>query len=193
MKKNVLKKGRLISALIMALIISLSVMLLSGCEGNKDGPSDATGKPVSDATALPGGATTAPSQDDGYVFKKGDVTVKMKAKAADIIAALGKPTSYYESPSCAFEGMDKTYSYPGFDVTTYTEGGVDYISGVVFWDDSVETPEGLFIGASAADVQRIYGTEAAGKTKVELEKGSSQLLILLKDDTVTSIQYLAMY
>jgi hypothetical protein len=193
MKKNVLKKGRLISALIMALVISLFVVLLSGCGGNNDGPSDATGKPVSDATALPGGATTAPSQDDGYVFKKGDVTVIMKAKAADIIAALGKPTSYYESPSCAFEGMDKTYSYPGFDVTTYTEGGVDYISGVVFWDDSVETPEGLFIGASAADVQRIYGTEAAGKTKVELEKGSSQLLILLKDDTVTSIQYLAMY
>ncbi|MBP5631727.1 MAG: hypothetical protein J6Y21_03080, partial [Clostridia bacterium] len=159
--------------------------------GNNDGRSDATGKPASGATALPGGATTAPSQDDGYVFKKGDVTVAMKAKAADIIADLGEPSNYYESPSCAFEGMDKTYSYPGFDVTTYTESGVDYISGVVFWDDSVETPEGLYIGASAADVQRIYGADAAGKTNVQLEKGSSYLLILFKDDSVTSIQYLA--
>lgn len=191
MKKNVLKRNRAVYALVMALIISLSVMLLSGCGGNDDGRSDATGKPASNATALPGGATTAPSQDDGYVFKKGNVTVVMNAKAADIIAALGEPSNYYESPSCAFEGMDKTYSYPGFDVTTYTESGVDYISGVVFWDDSVETPEGLYIGASAADVQRIYGADAAGKTNVQLEKGSSYLLILLKDDLVSSIQYLA--
>ena len=191
MKKNASKRNCIITALVTALIISLTVMLLSGCDANKTDPSDATVKPISGATTEPGGATAAPSQDNGYVFKKGDVTVIMNAKAADIIAALGEPTSYYESPSCAFEGMDKTYSYGSFDVTTYTSGGVDYISGVVLWDDSIETPEGLYIGASAADVQRIYGAEAAGKTNVRLEKGVSALLILLSNDTVTSIQYLA--
>ena len=173
---------------LTALMLLCAVCFLYGCN-SEPADGNTTKAPSGDvATAAP---ATSGKTEDGFVFKNGDVTVKMNAPAADIIAALGEPTSYYESPSCAFEGMDKTYSYGSFDVTTYTSGGVDYISGVVLWDDSIETPEGLYIGASAADVQRIYGVEAAGKTNVRLEKGASALLILLSNDTVTSIQYLA--
>ncbi|MBO4325847.1 MAG: hypothetical protein J5950_01075 [Clostridia bacterium] len=185
--KKVTKK--LIAA--MALVLICAVCFAYGCASDP-GDSGKTQTPAgNNATAAP--ATSGTSDDNGYVFKHGDVTVIMNAPAADIIAALGTPRSYYEEPSCAFEGMDKTYSYGSFDVTTYTEGGADYISGVVLWDDSVETPEGLYIGAKAADVTKAYGVDAAGKTNVSVTRGKSNIIILLKDDTVTSIQYLAIY
>ena len=94
-------------------------------------------------------------------------------------------------PSCAFEGMDKTYSYPGFDVTTYTKGGSDYVSGVIFWDDSVATAEGVYIGQTLEDIRKAYGADVSGETSVSLTRGASKLLFLLKDGAVSSIQYLA--
>jgi hypothetical protein len=178
------KSKKILIALLLAALMTV-IALTAGCGGNDD-PGTDTGK-----TAAPADKTAAPEEKDAYVFKKGDVTIKMNAPAEPIISALGEPDHYYEEASCAFEGMDKTYTYGSIDVTTYTLNGADYIAGVVLWDDSVETPEGLYIGARAEDVARIYGEDATGKTSVSLKKGDANLLILLKDGVVTSIQYLA--
>ena len=56
-------------------------------------------------------------------------------------SVLGEPMHYFEAPSCAFEGMDKIYSYSGFEFTTYTKDNVDYIASIVFLDDTVTTRE----------------------------------------------------
>ena len=174
---------------LTALLLCCVICFACGCTSGTDDPANTKAPADNSATAAP--AATGTAAQEGFVFVHNGVTVKMNAPAADIISALGTPGSYYEEPSCAFEGMDKTYSYGSFDVTTYTENGVDYISGVVLWDDSVETPEGLYIGASAADVKKAYGQEAAGQNNVTVTRGDSQMIILLKDDAVTSIQYLA--
>ena len=50
--------------------------------------------------------------------------------------------------------------------------------------------EGIAIGSELADVTAAYG-DSSSDTKCEYVKGDSQLLILLENGVVTSIQYVA--
>ncbi len=176
-------------ACILLVAAAASLTVFSGCAGSG---TEQTSAAVPGSTDSHGSESQAtPSAADSFVFKKGDVTIAMHAPAGPVIEALGAYTNYYEEPSCAFEGMDKTYSYPGFDVTTYTKGGSDYVSGVIFWDDSVATAEGVYIGQTLEDIRKAYGADVSGETSVSLTRGASKLLFLLKDGAVSSIQYLA--
>ena len=56
---------------------------------------------------------------NGFVFISGDVQIVIDAEAEPIVEALGEPKSYFEAASCAFEGLDKIYTYGGFEVNTY--------------------------------------------------------------------------
>ena len=150
------------------------------------------------------GSTTTPATDnggsqngntpvaatDGYVFTYNGTKIAMHAEAAPIIAALGEPKSYTEEASCAFTGLDKTYNYGGFFLNTYPIGDQDYIYGVCLMDDSSTTPEGIYIGASQAEVEAAYGTEGFNGSNAYILKGTtSTLTIILEDGAVSSIQY----
>lgn len=131
--------------------------------------------------------------EKGYVFKSGNASVVIDAEAAPILKALGKETSYYESPSCAFGDLDKIYTYPGFEVDTYSLEGKDYISAVIFLDDSVKTAEGICIGDDAAKVKSTYGTPTSeSATMISYEKDQSKLCFIIKDGAVASIEYRTM-
>jgi hypothetical protein len=57
-------------------------------------------------------------------------------------------------------------------------------------DDSVETPEGIYIGASQADVEAAYGAENYNGTNAYIITGqSTRLTIILDNGVVSSIQY----
>ena len=86
--------------------------------------------------------------------------------------------------------MDVVYTYPGFEVLTYVMDGEAKISGVVLRDDTVETAEGVCIGSSKADVQAAYGSIEEGAASLRMTKGNCELLVILTDDAVSSIQYL---
>ena len=43
----------------------------------------------------------------------------MGADASKVVDELGEADDYFESESCAFEGLDKVYTYPGFKLNTY--------------------------------------------------------------------------
>ena len=107
-----------------------------------------------------------------------------------ILEKLGKEKNYFESASCAFEGLDKEYTYNGFVLKTYPLNDVDYVASITLQDDTVATPEGIAIGSELADVTAAYG-DSSSDTKCEYVKGDSQLLILLENGVVTSIQYVA--
>jgi len=117
------------------------------------------------------------------------VIIHMDDPAEPIISALGTCQNKYEAPSCAFDGMDTVYSYPGFEVSTYKAKDVEKVSGVVLRDDTVGTPEGVFIGSSTEDVFKKYEESAEGVNNLKLSKGNSDLLFIFKDGVVTSIQY----
>lgn len=143
------------------------------------------------ATTPTGGAQGAASAAN-YEFSYNGTEIKMNAPAADIIAKLGEPLSYFEAESCAFEGIDKTYTYQSFIVTTYPKDGADYISSVRLTNDTVNTPEGVCIGSTMDSVNTAYKTSfAQGATGGDIKGGNCTLSFVFDaaSGNVTSIKY----
>lgn len=177
-------------ALILAALLALS---LSACNGETADPTPTQGGSV------PTPAGTDAPQTEGrskYVFASGEVKLPMNEEFSALREALGEPTTYFEAESCAFSGLDKTFTYPGFELVTYPVEGVDYISDIYFLDDSVSTAEGVRIGSTLKDVEAAYGT---GYTADEFgiyytyTDGDTQLKFGMDGDVVGEIEYLALH
>lgn len=141
-----------------------------------------------------GGQTLSTPNPDSYVFAVSSANgyiVKINDNMADVLKVLGEPKSYYEAASCAFEGMDKFYTYSGFQITTEPgEGGKDYINSIRLMDDSVTTREGVHIGCSVDDVTAAYGEGRRMENVIRYTKGDSAMNFILEDGKVVSIEYL---
>ena len=132
--------------------------------------------------------TYTPEQNFSFQYK--GATISLHDAAEPIIAKLGEPVKYTESASCAFEGLDKSYYYGSFYLETYPQGDKDFVSGWWFADDSVTTPEGIYIGSSKAEVEKAYGTDGYnGSNAYTVNKDAGMLTIILENDVVSSIQY----
>ncbi len=137
-----------------------------------------------------GGQQTDPGNGGGYLFAANGVSVAIDAEAGPITEQLGEPVSYFESESCAFEGLDKIYTYSGFELDTYPKGGKDYVSAVVLTDDTVSTPEGIAIGDSAEKVKEAYpGEYTEICSMLRYEKDGMTLSFVIQDEEVISIEY----
>ena len=136
------------------------------------------------------GSADPDSQEENFSFTYNGTIITLGAEAAPIIDALGEPRSYTEEPSCAFDGMDKTYYYGSFYLSTYPMGGKDYIYNLWFADDGVATGEGIRIGSTQSQVEDAYGEECFnGTSSLALTKGQSRLVILIEDGKVSSIRF----
>lgn len=143
-----------------------------------------------------GGGGETPATEDGpgskYVFDYNGAEVAVNAEMAPLAAALGQPTDYFESESCAFQGLDKVYTYGSVIIRTYPEDGKDYVLSVQLRDDAVSTREGVRIGASRADVTAVYGEPAEQSDgALRYTDGGCTLTFILSDGRVTDITYTA--
>lgn len=181
------------------LIVVAALLLLAGC-GEKEAVTTSGNAQNTEVTQAAqdeavGGAkdlTTAPEAAEGFSFVTNGVTVPMNVDAAPIIEALGDPVEYFEAASCAFQGLDKIYTYNGFEINTYPKDNKDYISTVYFLDDSVATDKNIYLGSTLDEVLAAYGedyTEENGEYTYVL--GQTKLCILVEEDSVTSITYKA--
>lgn len=190
------------------LILLAAILLLVGCSKEKaadttdntnaavtEGAQNVTGTDTT-GTDTTGSNTSADSASgdatEGFSFTFNGVNIPMNVDAAPIIKALGDPATYFEAASCAFQGLDKIYTYSGFEINTYPNGDKDYVSTVYFLDDSVTTDKGICLGSTLEDVKAAYGedcTEVSGEYTYTL--GQSKLSFIIKDDSVTSITYKA--
>lgn len=141
---------------------------------------------------------TGESQKDalnGYLFeveKDGNkVSVAVDNDMKGVLEKLGEASSYFESPSCAFEGLiDKTYTYQHFRIETYPDGETDRVRTVVFLDDIMETKEGITIGMTKEDMEKAYGTEYEEKDGMAVyTKDGKHLSFLVRDGKIESVQY----
>jgi hypothetical protein len=167
---------------LLAPVVAVALaLLLSACGASPTGPA-ATGNPTATPTA----------SNDGYTFVVKGATIAMHAEVAPILAKLGDPKEYFEAPSCAFQGIEKTYAYAGFKLTTYELDGVDHVASVLILDDSVATPEGVFMGATLDEVTKAYGGQYAQNLGLyTYTSGKMTLAFLLENGKVTSIEYAA--
>ena len=130
------------------------------------------------------------SQEENFAFTYNGTIITLGAEAAPIIDALGESRSYTEEPSCAFDGMDKTYYYGSFYLSTYPIDGKDYVYSIWFADDSVATEDGIRIGYTQSEVEAVYGVACFNGGNIYTQtKGNSKLTIILTDGSVSSIQY----
>ena len=136
------------------------------------------------------GVTEPSQQEENFSFTYNGTKIMLDAQAAPILDALGEPRSYTEEPSCAFDGMDKTYYYGSFYLSTYPLDGKDCIYNLWFADDTVATEEGIRIGSTQSQVEEAYGRDCFnGTNSFVLTRGQSRLVILMEDGNVSSIRY----
>ncbi|MCR5593383.1 MAG: hypothetical protein K6F79_06520 [Saccharofermentans sp.] len=184
---------------IMSLVLAGTMLFaLASCSSDEDtAPVVLSGGQASQAEGQAAGesvseGTDATSSSDAYVFTYNGIDIPMNAPADDIIAALGDGYQYFEAPSCAYEGMDKVYTYGSVVVRSYTRDGVDYIAAVELKDDTVSTPEGIRIGSTDEEVTAAYGTERSeGVAGYEYTMGDSYLSFVMENGKVTAITYTA--
>lgn len=171
------------------ILLALSIAAaLAACGGGSEAPDgqNTEGQPLPTHSA---GSQT----DGGYAFAAGEANgclVAVNDNMADVLAVLGEPLSYFEAASCAFEGMDKTYTYSGFVITTRPDGDQDYVNSIRLTDDSAVTPEGIYIGCPADDVTAAYGEGSRTENVIRYIKGNSAMNFILEDGKVISIEYL---
>lgn len=180
-----------------AMMLVCLCALLAGCASKPvQQETGESGKPqdVKTPAATEDVQAGTPEKDNspkGYLFKSGDLTISVDQDMSEVLAGLGEPDTYFEAPSCAFNGLDKIYTYSHFIIYTYPNGDKDYVSSVVLMDDFAETPEGICIGSSLSDVVKAYGTEYT-ETKgayTYVKEGMNLLFLYDEEEYVTSIQY----
>ena len=155
------------------LSVILAVLMLSVCFVACDGKSNAS----------------------ELTFKTADgVAVTIGAEADPVIEKLGTPGMVNSSESCGgFVGKDYVYTYMGFRVSTTPAEGGQMICKVELTDDSVKTPEGLYIGMSRADVEEAmkgYSVETVG-VNLSYSTETVMLNVTFRDDCVSGIIYVA--
>lgn len=161
------------------------VLLAAGC-GNDEKEMGGGAKTSQSA----GNSQGASGGSKGYVFQYNGTSVGVDADMAPILEALGKADKYYEAASCAFEGLDKTYTYKGFEIDTYPSDGKDCISTVVLRDDSVGTAEGVYIGDSLGKVKEKYGSGGTQENgALVYAKDGMKLCFILQGEEIISIEY----
>lgn len=146
------------------------------------------------AMVLLGSVHVVQAAPKGYGFTYKRVTVYMHGKASGLLQKAGRPKSKSESKSCAYDGMDRTYTYRDFVVKTYSKSknGTEYINSIELLTSKVSTKEGVKVGSSKNDVIDAYGRATAKFGVYTYTKGKCRLMIEMnEDDKVSRITYLA--
>ncbi len=167
-------------------VLMLVAIIFTGCGQNagENSPSPTASNPTV--------SEPANNSKSKYYFDYKDVKIYINDEADPILDKLGEPMSYFESPSCAFQGMDRIYSYSGFDIYTYTdaEDGPEYIFTVAFMSDAVSTVEGISIGDKVDKVVSQYGEDyKASSNQYVYSDQNTKLSFLIENGEVTAIEY----
>lgn len=105
------------------------------------------------------GTTAAPQEDVKCSYVINNVTIIPGKDFAPMYEKLGEPKNYSEAASCYFDGMDKVYTYEGYEIKTYPVGDKDYVQDICMSTDDFATPEGVTIGSTLDDVVKAYGED----------------------------------
>ena len=187
---------------ILTILMTISLLTLAGCGDNEkvidgDVANVTTGSRAEESTGELENSQAPEQQAEtvvskGYVFVTSGVTVEVDGDMAPVLQALGEPASYFEAASCAFEGLDKIYTYNGFEIDTYPAQDKDLVSAVILKDDSVTTAEGICIGDSLEKLLEAYGEADQENGMLVYTKDGMKLCFILQDDSIISIEYRSM-
>ena len=135
------------------------------------------------------------SSEGGLYFQTAaGVKVAIGSDADTTVDQLGNWNAQNSSNSCGgFEGKDYIYTYKGFRVSTTPAKEGQIVCKIELTDDSVKTPQGLYIGMSRADAEAAmkgFTAETVGDNLVYTE-GDVKLQVIFRDGSVSGIVYVA--
>lgn len=175
----------LATVLLLSLAACNSNSTTDGTTPNEKTPAGTTGDKV------PAGsdAATEPQQaEESFALTFNNV--KLVPGAPFDAAALPEAESVMEVPSCAFEGTDNAYNYGVFELTAYDEGNGEVIYSIYMLDPNMSTDEGLYLGDDLGRAEELYGTNYQTEgTQITYAKGNTQLILILQDNSIISIEY----
>lgn len=100
-----------------------------------------------------------------------------------------EPNTTFAETSCAFEGNDNYYFFNGFEVMANDIDGAERITAVTINDDTVKTPDGLYIGMPETELENLTGMQPdAGGLLIQTD-GTAQRNITVQDGIVRAIAY----
>ena len=122
------------------------------------------------------------------------VEITGNTKVQQYLDKLGNDYQYSESISCAYDGLDKIYTYDNFSIYTYPDGDQDYVLEVEVLGGNYETGKGIKIGSSRADVIKAYGDKYLedgillyyNKTNNANDKTEPMIYFVMENDKVAS-------
>ncbi len=178
-----MKKG-----IIITLMLTIALTSLTGCR--RDEVRADAYVPKTEFASKSSGEEKTASTGAGYFFTYEDMDISVDTDAKVVTDALGEPTTYFESPSCAAQGIGKLYGYGDFEIQTYPDGDEDKILYIMLKTDMVSTPEGVDISKSRDDVRQVYGEPTEENTSSLIyEKDNMKLKFIFDNENMISIEY----
>ena len=124
-----------------------------------------------------------------FTIQHQQTQIALDAPAAPVLAALGAPFGYGEQRSAQGRGVEKTYRFSGLDVRTYQAADGERILDLTITGAGQQTPEGLAVGDSAAQVRSCFGDDAIREDCCVIQKGREKMVVQLEHNLVCSIRY----
>ena len=194
--------------LISLLIITLFAITLSAACGSEPQQDQDVYTPPSEVQNTPaqndpahtsppdtnndnGTGSNDPTEPEPFFVVLNNTRINMDDNISIVIAQLGEPLGVFEAPSCAFDGIDRIFSYSGVQLYTYPSGDDDFIHTVAFFDDNTRTAEGgIRLGSSLQAVLDAYGNDFRLESGMyTFKRGDTLLEFLVENDVVIGITY----
>lgn len=132
--------------------------------------------------------------EDDLLLNIGGESYRCKTDIQTVIGALGEDYDYAQGKSCAYDGLDKTFTYETAQFFTNPLEAGDIVSEIYTESPEVSTSKGICVGAAKADVLAAYGEPAGDDGSLLIyrvsetwQAGEMSLCFELEGDTVAAI------
>ncbi len=135
-------------------------------------------------------AAWAPESKFHITASGNDIYVGMPT--AGFIDSLGDPESFFESESCAGQGMDKVYTYNDYVIRTFADDKSEVVTSIEFRNDSIVTSTNCYIGMDVDTIKSMhsdYECVADTDTALSYVDGNCKLSYIIADGEVSAITF----
>lgn len=163
----------------LLVVLLIAALGLTAC-GKKEAKTEGT-------TKAPNQATENTNSQEAFGLQYGGAEIKIGADFSKLKDAIKEEYKYQETPSCAFQGLDRVYQYSSIKVSTNEINGVETVTEIKILDDLISIDGNISIGTKLEGDLAGYEKEQGEYRKV---LGNSTLYIYVTEDgTVESIEY----
>ena len=130
-------------------------------------------------------------QEEEYIFRSGSIAIVPLEEADEVMERLTGLLSTFEADSCAYQGKDYYYYYPGFELTVNELEGAKRITAITLVDDTIKAEfsgGALGIGDGEQLLRQVLGGEP-GQSYYEFAGSRSRVQIQLPEGRITAMVF----